>query len=33
MLVRIEELHKVNVENKATFERNYQTLKSEIVYR
>ena len=33
MLVRIEELHKVNVENKTTFERNYQTLKSEIAYR
>ena len=33
MMVRIEELNKVNVENKATFERNYQTLKAEIAYR
>ena len=30
---RVEELYKVNVENAATFEKNYQTLKSEINYR
>jgi len=30
---RVEELYKVNVENASTFEKNYQTLKSEITHR
>lgn len=30
---RVEELYRVNIENAATFEKNYQTLKSEINHR
>lgn len=30
---RVEELYQVNIENAATFEKNYQTLRNEISHR